>query len=758
MAQQSPKPDLSRLVAHVALNDTGWWKDAIERLVLASAYTVGPSPRRDVLDMVEESCGAAANSDQVVATLERLIAAGSLVEMDDSLRVAEEVGAALSSHEQEVLDEETALRGRFELMAATHDLADRSDELWRVLETDVVLPIVAHMGARLYGLLARTQSNGNGDLETVMSSFTDQWGSDARQLFVDFLDPTDDATRRFVLRRLNAQYALDAAALPSETLDTLAQIESKPERVDIFLDTNFLLSILGLHDNPGDDVAKELLALVGDLRERVNLRLYVLPITIEETRRVLRDVIHRLSGFRGQANLAEAARRSTSHGLTARYLAEASKSEGSLTAEDFFGPYESDLVTVLRSRSVELFNADLDELRVDQKVIDDIHDQVEVQERFRTKGAKPYDANLHDMVLWHFVERRRTSAVESPLQVTGWIATLDYGLMSFDRHKRAGGSAIPVCLQPPSLIQLFQFWIPASSHLDEALVGSIRQPLLFLNFDVASEQVTLRILNQLSRFESAGDLSPELAAEILTNTALRDRLAAAASADADEDLIHSEVLEKVRELDARSSKLREARDHAEERASVLEAELAHAEKLKSELEIERQERADLQSELSDASAAAKLAEERSERERGDLERRLEELEAGNRELVDAIDERARETQDKWRLGSFAATALLVGSTIAVGGATLMGRWITPAWAWSASISLALLVLLLLLERGVSPTRFAQRPGFSWLQKARTGWWALVLAVLASLIAGFLLEQDVTPPAEEEQESASDSSG
>ena len=90
--------------------------------------------------------------------------------------------------------------------------------------------------------------------------------------------------------------------------------------------------------------------------------------------------------------------------------------------------------------------------------------------------------------------------------------------------KRTNSSGPPVCLEPSSLIQLFQFWIPSSINLDEALVGSVRQPLLFLTFDKQSEQVTLRILSEISRFEGIGDLDADTASTILTSTALRNRL------------------------------------------------------------------------------------------------------------------------------------------------------------------------------------------------------------------------------------------
>ena len=191
-----------------------------------------------------------------------------------------------------------------------------------------------------------------------------------------------------MLRRLNAQYVIDAAALPQEALTRLSHLGRKAGRVDVFLDTNFLFSVLDLHANPGDDVAKDLLTLVQDLKGRVDLRLYVLPETVDEARRTLREMIARLGDFRGQPNLAEAAARTRSLGLTSRYFEAAQRSSMPLTAEDFFGPYESNLITVLRSKSVELYNTDLSQLRVAQEVVDDLLDQEENQERYRPRGAK----------------------------------------------------------------------------------------------------------------------------------------------------------------------------------------------------------------------------------------------------------------------------------------------------------------------------------------------------------------------------------
>ena len=91
-------------------------------------------------------------------------------------------------------------------MARERGLSDRADELWGVLEIEVVLPVVRHMGARMYGLLTANRSDGNSDLESQMRDFLARHSDQIRAFLVDFIDPRDHDVRRFVLHRLNAQY------------------------------------------------------------------------------------------------------------------------------------------------------------------------------------------------------------------------------------------------------------------------------------------------------------------------------------------------------------------------------------------------------------------------------------------------------------------------------------------------------------------------------------------------------------------------
>src|SRR5262249_22361552 len=149
----------------------------------------------------------------------------------------------------------------------------------------------------------------------------------------------------------------EASALSSETLERLHDAQTKQHELRVLVDTNFLFSVLRLHDNPANEVAETADALLTRIKDRVDVRLYVIPITVEEARNTLAAQIEFLSGIRVSGNLARAAVDVTEMpGLAQRYLREAAGSKESVTPMDFFGPYERALVAILRERGVELFN------------------------------------------------------------------------------------------------------------------------------------------------------------------------------------------------------------------------------------------------------------------------------------------------------------------------------------------------------------------------------------------------------------------
>ncbi len=730
--------ELRSLIHHVELHRSGWWDRSLDRLVLVTLWRQAPASIDEVTASLAVVLDGRLSRERVEAVITRSAASGLVVSLGDGrYKVSEELNRSLAEELATVLASEERVRDLLiSLVAAAGVDADPVD-LWQDFERLFMRPLVDEAGARVYDVLTS-----GADLDVAVPSYgeilkplCDRYGHEIRAVLVDLLDPSNVDVRSYVLRTLNADFVREAAGLDAGVLDGLRASRGRPDRVRIFLDTNFLFSFLGLHANPSNDVAGDLIQLIERAKSTIKIELFVLPITVDETRHVLREVMFRLKGIVPQRNLAVAAREISSTGLVARFLdAAAAHRGGQLTPEDFFGPYEANLVAVLRERGVELFNTDLDGLTVDQDVIDDIHDQAEVQERVRKRGSKTYESNLHDMVLWHFVNRERPAGQDSPLEVGNWVCTVDYGLVSFDRHKRRGSGCPPVCLTPSSLVQLLQFWAPRSEELDRALVGAIREPLLFLDFDLGTEQATLRILRSISRFEGVGDLEPTTIYNILTNDALRARLQAGSemSADQEVELIEGTVIEEARRLELELSNIEaEKAQMADRSRTELEEKAREAEGLRSvlagrdtDVSALSQEVEDLRRRLADERRSGQTKVEELASGHDELQRRLGELEAAK--------QRSRERT--WLILFLIGTglALAVGVVLA---SSLLDDHFGQAWiAWGGLSAIGVLVFVL---AGDAMMRRAPSYSDNVVHRTLVGGRKAIVAVLFAVLTGLL---------------------
>ncbi len=126
---------------------------------------------------------------------------------------------------------------------------------------------------------------------------------------------------------------------------------------------------------------------------------------------------------------------------------------------------------------------------------------------------------------------------------------------------------------------------------------------------------------------------------------------------------------------------------------------------------------------------------------GTLESRVGDLESTNRELADRIEDRDRAERRKSENRGLTARivlTLIVACGLLAGGGLLLGEWMRSSLAWIAAASGAGLVLLLGAEMAIDGTRFEQSPVASRVRRLRKGWWAFGLAVIASLVAGWIL--------------------
>src|SRR6266540_1000304 len=356
-------------------------------------------------------------------------------------------------------------------------------------------------------------------------------------------------------------FVRESASLESETLAAITRITAKEPTFKVLLDTNFVFSFLGLHDNPANEASAALIALTEQLKQIVDITLYVLPRTLAEARASLISNQTALSGLVLTRNLATAASRVKLSGLATKYVETARQTGRAQTAEQYFEPYINNLLGLLREQGVELLNQDTSDLAVAQPVVNDILAQVEFEKKTRGERAKNYDRVEHDMILWHVVQRRRFAWVESPLAATWWVATLDYRFMGFDTYKARRQQQLPICLHPAALVQMLQFWMPRSRQLEEALLSNLRLPLLFYDFDPVAEKATISILRTLSRFEGSERLSEETIGNMLVNEELRRRMILETDEEEQVRIVRDAIVEENEKV---RSEVVAARKHVEQ--------------------------------------------------------------------------------------------------------------------------------------------------------------------------------------------------
>ena len=370
--------ELVSLVHHIELNRTGWWQLAVQRLTLLGLWLaptgttldahgiaitltdqfgveVGEALIREQLEMLGQT-----NNVVRLPSGEYKIAEAALGQLEEDLRAADAL-----EHEAEA---------RFRELVAERCPALATATIWQEFVDVFLLPLIKHLGANTYNLVTKTAFTQDAPFFQVL---TDQFGKDngptLKQIAADFLDPGNATVRQFVLRLMNSYFFVQASSLDAKTVKALSANGTRFSAY-IFVDTNFIFSLLGLHDNPADEAALTLLELVKKLSPEYKVKLYILPPTLDEATRVITQAQEAALKLRLPPSVIEVALETWTVSITQKFLKLAAASQRPIDAREYFGPFVKNLIAILRSKGVELFNQDLAPYKKRQDVIDDLLD------------------------------------------------------------------------------------------------------------------------------------------------------------------------------------------------------------------------------------------------------------------------------------------------------------------------------------------------------------------------------------------------
>lgn len=612
------------LVQHIELNKAGWSDKAVHRLVLASVWLADEPPNFDAIhESLKSTFKLLLATEKLTSALESLESKEMLLRLpSDTYRIPEEQCVVFEKEISASEKAEREIKESFCKLVVEIGEGLEPETVWAAFEHEFLGPLIKQVGANAFRLVAGEKMTVDKALvDHFLKPFSEPVHGALRALVTTFLDPKKPEVCAHISRMLHARYCVEASGLSEDLLAKLNASIGKQIRFQIFVDTNFLFSLLELHENPSNAAAQELRELVHHLNGNPQIELFITPDTIEEAKKSISYTKGQLSGLPSSHNFTQAALQGGFSGMAIRFLTERLRRSGKLTAEEWFDPYLNDFVPMARGKGVELFNEKLEDYSTRQDVVDDIHVVRKYEERLPENRRKSYPKIVHDMVLWHFVNDKRPAYVESPIDATSWILTVDFRLIGFDEHKQKhSGSKVPLCIHPTSLIQLLQFWVPRTKEFEEAMLGSLRLPFLFQDFDAEAEKTSLKILKGIGRFDGSEELSQDTITHVMFNDGLRSRLQTERSEDAEVVLIRDALVEEMRlRADEESSK-----------AKALEAEV-----LKRDSDIAAL--ADQKRAVEEESAQAKRAKEEADEaaqqalasqgaELGDVKNRLQAME------------------------------------------------------------------------------------------------------------------------------------
>ena len=559
--------EIISLVHHVKLNESGWWEKAMQNIII-STYGINsnaPMSEKEILDNISTEINTQIDRIRIARQFDGLKGKQIIVPVQDNL---------FSLSEDSYNDFKTSFSNQkeieFEAEKRFNDLCFmlcpdiQAKILWKELNEFLVIPLIREIGAKTYELISGVEA---GSIEQYgqFSNFIARFDGNKDRiqvLLLQYFDFKNEYVKKYVLHQLNAYFFIEASNLNQETIEQVYALSKSQTSLKVFVDTNFLLTLLDLHDNPSNDAAFSLIELLEEIKNRVSVKFYILPITIYEFKNLIgkfKDYLKRLKPSLNQAVAAEAS--DDFSGIIKKYFQKCNEKRTILDIDDYFDPYLDNFTVNIRKKGLDIEQVNMDKYATDQRVIDDLLEQLEYRyQRNLSQGRYDklgdiekqerkdliYSKFNHDCQLWYYVKDKRPVYIDSTKDVKNWILTLDFSFLEFDKFKqfKTTSNKISICLHPNEFISMLQFWVPRTEKFENAILGNFRLPFLFREIDNESEKVSLEILRAISQYEDSEKFSSELVAEILTNKALRQKIKPQNSVEENAVLIKEELFNK----------------------------------------------------------------------------------------------------------------------------------------------------------------------------------------------------------------------
>ena len=646
----------------VALSRDGQLKPAIDNLVvtiLALERNALLKTGADVAEAIGQWFGLNLSETLVQSSVDRCVTLGKLVRdrASKSLTLPPNVRAEIRERAEHANRLERDVREEW-LAAVEHKFrnvsSDWADELWACLQQYMVSAFRQH-GVETIQLLdpgVPVDAENNKHLQTYfeesaathLSTVSRENAFEAVQLF--FSESTPNRTR-YTIQLLDGTFTLFALTVDEATS---AYLRGSMAPLKLFMDTNFIFDILGLHHNPLTDASRELV----DVVEQGNF-----PITLvyhEATLSELQRTLYGLgSGLRGQRWLPSLSRVALklSHLNDVERLYHETNAESPVSPDIFLSKYEN-VSELLKQYNFEIYRASQGENDNDSVRHELVADYKDFVESGSTR-ERTYEALDHDMLVRLTVARQRQTGA-SALDAGAFFLTTDFTLYRYDSRRMQQQRALGLVVLPNQVLQLLRPFVAPTDDFDRRFIEAFAIPeFRSIESDYSTAQV-----NVLEYLNTYSNMTEQTASRILANNLLMNQLKdIPEDSEQFEKYIESALAKDNENLLSQNSRLQATIETTQREMDAAQAKLASEERQTQEVK-------------SALAATAKRAEEReAERE--------EQIERLQRENATRIQENQDLAQRFTKLQSL--LRYMTAIAIAVLGLGLIGAATFVRWPW-----------------------------------------------------------------------------
>jgi hypothetical protein len=532
-----------------------------------------------------------------------------------------------------------------------------SDEIWHALQHYLASMFTRH-GVQTLELMVPTAAiDESADIpasdilakivKSDLPHFSQEVG---RQLLQSFFTNRTTSRDRYLSELLDGTFSFFALTVDDETRKVLQ--ENIPA-LKLFVDTNFIFGLLGLHYDVFVVLAKQLVELIRE--QQFPFQLYYHPLTAIEFHNVMQFYHRRLAGGSWPSAISKALLKAGDMPDVERKF-HTINAEHPISVDDFFARYEN-IDRLLEFANIKPYRHSY-EAWLDDTTTQDLIGQYK---RYLEPREKPLNSLRHDIVVWRTIQAVRHNR-PTLLGEDAFFITCDYSFWRFD-HKNLSRRRTGVSVLPNVLLQLLRPFVPRTQDFDQGFVNTFALPE-FRTIHVASPQAVSRVAGIMRLY---ADLPEDVAVAILTDDALLTKVTRLDESDPTiKDLVESAIIAEANRWKAEAERLRgeiekeqaTTKDVSDALAVARRAADDHVQALgavREQLATEHEVRV-----AAEASAAA----ERTAREQ-ELDRHGREIAAAS-ERASQAEEAMRKTAmqaSRMRAISYALIHLLVGFAI-----------------------------------------------------------------------------------------------